>query len=98
MLNNLCELKQELKRSVWDYSIDENTLLQIFQGKTQTFSLNRTKICSRLLLNLQWYKLLDLLGIDGVKQLLTDDILKLIWIKDVREKYYYAQQILNGIS
>ena len=31
------ELKIELKRIMWDYAIDENTLWAIWEGKSETF-------------------------------------------------------------
>ena len=92
------ELKAELKRIMWDYSIDENTLWAIWQGKRKTFSLNKNKLCSRLLLSTPWYRLLDCLGIHGLKEVLTDDVINAIWIKDIREKFIYAKKILHGIS
>ena len=92
------EIKNELKRVVWDYSVDENTLWAIFEGKTRTFSLNRDKLCSRLLLGTPWYRLLDCLGVNGLKEVLTDEAINSIWIKDVREKFIYAKKILHGLS
>ena len=81
------ELKNELKRIMWDYFVDENTLWAIWEGKSATFSLNRDKLCSRLLLSTSWYKLLDYLGVNGLKEILTDDVIKSFWIKDIREKF-----------
>src|SRR3989338_1174151 len=92
------EIKNELKRIVWDYSIDEDTLWEIFEGKSATFSLNKNKLYSRLLLSTPWYRLLDCLGLNGLKELLTDEVINSIWIKDIREKFIYAQKILNARS
>ena len=92
------ELKNELKRIVWDYSIDENTLWDIFEGKSATFSLNKNKLYSRLLLSTPWYRLLDCLGLNGLKEVLTDEVINALWIKDIREKFIYAKKALHGIS
>ncbi len=92
------ELKNELKRIIWDYSIDEQTLCNIFEGKTSTFSLTKEKLYARLLLSTSWYKLLDTLGINGLKEILTDKAIDSIWIKDIREKFIYAKNALHGIS
>jgi len=91
------ELKKELKRIMWDYSVDENTLWAIWEGKSATFSLNRNKLRSRLLLSTSWYRLLDCLGLNGLKEVLTDEVINSIWIKDIREKFIYAQKALHGI-
>jgi len=92
------KIKSELKRIVWDYSIDENTLYDIFEGKTSTFSLNKEKLYSRLLMSTKWYRLLDCLSLKGLKEILTDDVINSIWINDVREKFIYAKKALHGIS
>jgi len=92
------ELKKELKRIMWDYSVDENILWAIWEGKSATFSLNRNKLRSRLLLSTSWYRLLDCLGLNGLKEVLTDEVINSIWIKDIREKFIYAQKALHGIS
>lgn len=92
------EIKNELKRIVWDYSIDEKTLWDIFEGKSKTFSLNQNKLYSRLLLSTPWYRLLDCLGLNGLKELLTDEVINSIWIKDIREKFSYAKETLHAIS
>lgn len=91
------ELKNELKRIIWDYAIDEETLWAVFEGKKTTFSLNKNKLYSRLLLSAPWYKLLDSLGTAGLKEILTDQTIELIRIKDVQEKFIYAKEILHGI-
>lgn len=92
------EIKNELTRIVWDYSMDEDTLGAIFEGKMSTFSLNKEKLYARLLLSTSWYRLLDCLGINGLKEILTDQTINSIWIKDIREKFMYAKKVLHGIS
>ena len=90
------EIRALLKRVVWDYAVDEDELCSIFEGKTSSFSLNKDKLSARLLLSTKWYTLLDLFGIEGVKDLLTDEAIQWIWIKDVRERFIYVRSVLNG--
>lgn len=92
------EIKNELNRIFWDYSVDENSLCDIFEGKTSTFSLNKDKLYSRLLMSTKWYKLLDCLGPNGLKEILTDEAIGQIWIQDIREKFKYARKALYGLS
>lgn len=92
------KIQKELKRIVWDYSIEEQTLCDIFEGKTSTFSLNQEKLYARLLVSTSWYRLLDCLGVVGLKEILTDKVISSIWIKDVREKFIYAKTAIHGIS
>ena len=92
------ELKTELKRIMWDYSVDEDTLWAIWAGKITTFSLNKNKLTARLLLSTPWYRLLDCLGINGLKEVLSDEVINSFWVKDIREKFIYAKKVLHGIS
>ena len=90
--------KKELLRIVWDYDIDEETLLRIFKGELKTFSLSREKLCSRLLVSTPWYRLVDRFGIKGLQEILTEDVIHLIWMKDLRDKFFYAKKALHGLS
>lgn len=91
-------IKQELKRVVWDYRVNDKTLEEIFEGKISTFSLDHDKLCARLLLGTPWYRLLDCLGVAGLKEILTDRVIDLIRIKDVRDKFIYVKNALHGIA
>ena len=91
------ELKNELNRIMWDYSVDEEALLAIFEGKISTFSLNQKKLYARLLLSTPWYRLLDCLGTAGLKEILTDQAINSMRIKDIKEKFIYAQKVFHGI-
>lgn len=92
------EIKKELKRVVWDYNIDEKILWSIFEGKTSTFSLNQEKLFARLLLSTPWYRLLECFDVAELKEVLTERVIDLIWIKDIREKFIYAKRVLYGVS
>jgi len=92
------EIKNELKQIMWDYSVSDDVLCDVFEGKTATFSLNKEKLYARLLLSVKWYKLLSFIGVNGLKEMLTDDVIHLIRIKDMREKFIYARDTLYGIS
>ncbi len=91
------DIKNDLKRLVWDYEVDAAQLTNIFLGKTRTFSLTREKLCSRLLMSTSWYKLLDHFGTQGLREILNDEAIRLIWIRDLREKFLYAQNALRSL-
>lgn len=94
-MNITPEIKLELKRVMWDYSVEESVLWDVFEGKMSTFSLNKEKLYSRLLMSTKWYRLMDCFGTNGLKEILTDKTIHLIWIKDIREKFIYAREILQ---
>ena len=90
------DLKQALRQSVWDYDVTDADLADIFEGRKRTFSLNREKLCARLLVSVHWYRLLDLLGRPGVMALLEDEVLRQIRHRDVRDRFVYARRLLGG--
>ena len=90
-------IQEDLRRIVWDYDIDEATLTAVFMGRTRTFSLTREKLCSRLLISTPWYRLLAHFGIQGLREILTDEAIRQIWISDVRDKFFYAKDALQRI-
>jgi hypothetical protein len=91
-------IKTELRRILWDYSVPEQTLWDIFEGKTSTFSLTQEKLYARLMMSTPWYRLIDCFGIQGLKEMLTDRTIQSIWIKDIQKKLFYAKEMLHGLS
>lgn len=94
-LKNL--FREEIKKTLWDYNISLEDALMVLEGKKKGFSLNREKLLSRLLLSVKWYKLLEIFEAETIKDLLSDDVLKYIWIKDLRDNFIYARQVLNEL-
>lgn len=92
------KIMEEFKRIMWDYHVDAKTLVNVAQGKISTFSLNQSKLFARLLVSTSWYRLLDCFGVQGLKEMLKDDVIAQIWKKDVQEKFLYAKEMLNGSS
>ena len=91
------ELKRELRKVIWDYDIPDDEVLSIFKGEKKTFSLTREKLYSRLLLSVSWYRLLDLFGLQKITELLSEDVLKYIWIAELRERFRYVRKVLNEL-
>ena len=85
-----------LKKSVWDYDIPTERLVAIFEGRESTFSLTANKLRMRLLMSTAWYTLIDVFGIQTLKEFLSDDVLEGIHIPDVREKFRNARTILDA--
>ena len=93
-INN--QLKLLIRRSIWDYAIEDNALFDIWEGRKETFSFNKTKLRARLLLSTSWYQLIDVLGINGLKEILSDEVINSIRLKDLRNNFFYAQKALHG--
>jgi len=91
------ELKEELKKIVWDYEVSLEELIQILEGRKKSFSLNREKILARLLLSVNWYKLLEIFGPQVLKEILNDEVLKYIHIESLRQDFIYAREVLSEL-
>ena len=83
-----------LKRAVWDYDMPSERLLAIFEGRAATFSMTANKLKARLLMSTAWYTLVDVFGVQKLKEFLSDDVLEGIHIQDVRQKFRNARAIL----
>ena len=51
-------------------------------------------ILNRMLERLNWYEILDILGIDLIKQLLKPEIISKLRNKEIRERYETIRRIL----
>ncbi len=91
------KLKEELKKIVWDYEVSLEELIQILEGRKKSFSLNREKILARLLLSVNWYKLLEIFGPHILKEILNDEVLKYIHIESLRQDFIYAREVLSEL-
>ncbi|OQX79168.1 MAG: hypothetical protein B6D56_07705 [Candidatus Omnitrophica bacterium 4484_70.1] len=94
---NTEKLKEELKKIVWDYEISLEELIQILEGRKKSFSLNREKILARLLLSVNWYKLLEIFDPQVLKEILNDEVLKYIHIESLRQDFIYAREALSEL-
>jgi hypothetical protein len=90
-------IRRIMKHIVWDYDIDPYELYEVVTRKREKaghFDVERVFI--RMLERLSWYDLLDLLGVDALRGLLSHETVSKIRLGDVREKYEYVGKILQG--
>ncbi|MBC8184820.1 hypothetical protein H8E88_27315 [candidate division KSB1 bacterium] len=86
-----------LKPILWDYRIDPSEFYQVALGKKEHVGLfNSERALLRMLERLGWYELLELFGVDILKERLTTDLISKIRIKELRHKYEFARKILQG--
>ncbi len=52
----------------------------------------------KILMSDRWYNIMRILTNDELKEALSDDVIKTIWVKSLKNKYYNAQQILFGTT
>jgi len=86
--------KQEIIDKVfWDYRI---TPEQVDAARTGKGWDTGEFILRRLFDRLDWYELIDLLGMERIKACLTPEFIQTLRTIDLREKYEYIRNILQG--
>jgi len=88
-----------LKEIFWDYNIPytADEIYNFLTWKKNLKDLNRDKIIARMLISLRWYEILDIFGIKQTYKFLTDDVIKLLWKKNIKERFVYVRKKLQEI-
>ena len=86
-----------LENLYWDYnySLTGKDLYDFVLEKKEIPFLDRDQVMARMLMTVGWYRLIDIFGLNNLKLLLTDDVLKWVWVDDLREQYELARQTIE---
>ncbi|MDD5089937.1 MAG: hypothetical protein PHQ23_03380 [Candidatus Wallbacteria bacterium] len=91
------QIRKTLKPVIWDHDIDPLVFYHIALGiKRPIGFLDSIRALVRILERLSWYDVLSLFGLDGVRTLITDEVIKSIRFKEIRERYEFIQGVLHG--
>ena len=86
-----------LKRIVWDYDISPKDIFLVIKGKKEKAGhFDFDKIFIRLLERTDWYSILDLVGIEKIKERLTPEIIERLRYPELKIKYERLRKILHG--
>lgn len=86
-----------LKKIFWDYNIPSEIFYKIINhqfNEIDKYELNL--IIKRMFERLDWYDLLDILGKENIKLILTKEFIKKIRDIELRDKYERIRRILHG--
>ena len=85
-----------LQSVMWDYSISTNDMEELLDGKIDKAGhYTREKLFAKVLTGLPWYTIIQLLPVEKVKVMLTDEVIRTLWPKSVQEKYEYVRKRLQ---
>jgi hypothetical protein len=85
-----------LQSVMWDYAISASDMEELLDGKTdKTGHYTRDKLFAKLLTGLPWYTIIQLLPVETVKEMLTDDVIRILWPKSVQKQYEYVKKRLQ---
>ncbi len=88
-----------LEKIFWDYNIHipGKDIFQFVLGEKDVPNLNRDEVRARVLMNNEWYKLIDIFGLKNLESLITGDTLKWIWVDDLRKQYALAGRVIQRV-
>jgi len=91
------EKLNHLKNLIWDYNIKSEEILDVLEGSLEKAGhLNKDKIFCRMLSSLPWHIIVELMGIEDVKKLLTTEVISQLWPHSLREQYDRIRKVLHG--
>jgi hypothetical protein len=84
-----------LEHIFWDYNYQDSgkSLYDFVLGKKEIDYLNRNQVKARMLMTVGWYNLIEIFGLRNLKSFLTDDVLKWVWVDELRNQYKYVAKI-----
>ncbi len=84
-----------LKSIFWDYNTDLLPLDKIIEKDLNSIdNYDFRLIINRMFERLNWYALMDILGIDLIKKLLTPEIISKLRNKELKDRYERIRRIL----
>ncbi len=91
--------KGKLKSIFWDYEVNYtgDDIYDFLVGKKEIEEFNRNRLIARMLTSMRWYDLVDIFGIRQLYEFLTDDVLKFIWKKSLKNRFKNVRETLQGV-
>ena len=81
---------------MWDYYIPVSDMEELLDGKIDKAGhYTREMLFAKMLRGLPWFTIIQLLPVESVKELLTDEVIGVLWPKSVQKKYEYVKKRLQ---
>ena len=85
-----------LQSIMWDYSISAIDMEKLLNGKIEKAGhYTRQKLFAKMLTGLPWYTIIQLLPVENIKEMLTDEVIRALWPKSVKKQYEYVRKRLQ---
>lgn len=85
-----------LQSVMWDYSISAGDMENLLDGKTDKAGhYTREKLFAKMLAGLPWFTIIQVLPVENVKEMLTDEVIAVLWPKSVQKQYEYVRKRLQ---
>ena len=90
------EKYKTLKRIFWDYHVERLPLDRIIAGEFESIdAYDLNLVLNRMFERLTWYELLDVLGVEGIKRMLTEERIVRLRNEDLKGRYERIRRILH---
>ncbi len=94
---NKAAIQTALRGIIWDYDVDPDELFEVITGKREKSGpFDAERIFVRMLERLSWYELIELLGLEFIKNHLSKDVIRKIRFKALRGRYEPIRTVLSG--
>lgn len=95
---NKKERHKIFRQIMWDYNISAVDVEAVLQGKRDTIGhYNKQTIFIKLLESYSWFTMVQLFSPDELRELLSDDVVKRLRFKSLRNKYEFVQKRLQDL-
>ncbi len=85
-----------LQSIMWDYSISTDETEKLLAGKIDKAGhYTREKLFVKILSGLPWFTIIQLLPVEQVKEMLTDEIIGALWPESIKNQYKYVRHRLQ---
>jgi hypothetical protein len=85
-----------LQSVMWDYQISADDMAELLDGTIDKAGhYTRKMLFAKMLTGLPWFTIIQLLPVENVKEMLTDEVIATLWPKSVQKQYEYVRKRLQ---
>lgn len=93
----MSEVNKKIKSAFWDYEIDPDEIYAIIVGeRPERGFLKKEYLLRRILERLSWYEIVDIFGIDFLKNNITTDVISGMRSNNLKTRYELFRKVLQG--
>lgn len=90
-------VNKKIKSAFWDYNVDPEEIYEIILGKRAPAGfLKKEYLLRRILERLSWYEIVDIFGIEFLKNNITPEITSGIRNNNLKTRYELFWKLLHG--
>ena len=91
------ELRKEIfNLLMWDYAFASSQVQDLFEGRIdQLGHYKREKLFAKLIENFPWYTVIQVIPLESVRKLLTDEVINSLRFPSLVKNYKYAKERLQ---